>query len=40
MMRWKWPPREIRRGARLLHLNRSLSIIAVVLLFIGHEIVD
>ena len=40
MMRWKWPPREFRRGARLLHLNRSLSIIAVVLLFIGHEIVD
>ena len=40
MMQWKWPPREFRRGARLLHLQRTLTIVAIVLLWVGHQIVD
>ncbi len=37
LMRWKWPPREVKKGARLLHMQRLLSIAVVVLLLIGHE---
>lgn len=40
MMQWKWPPREFRKGARLLHLQRTFALFAVTLLIIGHEIVD
>jgi len=39
-MQWKWPPKEFRKGARLLHLQRLLSIAAIALLLIGHELVD
>jgi len=39
-MQWRWPPKEVRKGARLLHLQRTLSVIAIVLLLIGHGIVD
>ncbi len=40
MMQWRWPPKEVRKGARLLHLQRTMSIVAIVLLLIGHGIVD
>jgi len=40
MMQWRWPPKEVRKGARLLHMQRTLSIIAIVLLIIGHGVVD
>jgi len=40
MMQWRWPPKKIRRGTRLLHMQRTLSVVAVVLLLIGHGIVD
>ena len=40
LMQWKWPPKEFRKGARLLHMQRALSIIAIVLLYVGHGIVD
>jgi hypothetical protein len=40
LMQWKWPPKEFRKGARLLHMQRSLTIIAIALLLIGHGIVD
>ena len=40
LMQWKWPPKEFRKGARLLHMQRAMSIMAVVLLYIGHELVD
>ena len=40
MMQWRWPPKEVRKGARLLHLQRTLSVVAIVLLLIGHGIVD
>lgn len=37
LMRWKWPPREVKKGARLLHMQRLLSIVIVILLLLGHE---
>ena len=40
MMQWKWPTKEFRKGARLLHLQRTLSIIAIILLILGHNILD
>ena len=40
LMQWKWPPKEFRKGARILHMQRALSIIAIVLLYVGHGIVD
>jgi hypothetical protein len=40
LLHWKWPPREFRKGARLLHMQRAMSIGVVVLLLIGHAIVD
>lgn len=39
IMQWKWPPKEFRKGARLLHMQRAMSIVAIILLVIGHELV-
>ena len=39
LMRWKWPPREVKKGARLLHMQRLLSAAVVILLIVGHEMV-
>ena len=39
LMRWKWPPREVKKGARLLHMQRLLSASVVILLIVGHEMV-
>ncbi len=39
LMRWKWPPREVKKGARLLHMQRLMSAIVVILLLVGHEMV-
>jgi len=39
LMRWKWPPREVKKGARLLHMQRLLSAVVVILLLVGHEMV-
>ena len=38
-MRWKWPPREVKKGARLLHMQRLMSLVVVVLLVAGHCVV-
>lgn len=40
MMQWRWPPKEMRKGARMLHFQRTLSIVAIILLYVGHVIVD
>jgi hypothetical protein len=40
LMQWRWPPKKMRKGARLLHLQRTITIIAIVLLLVGHGIVD
>jgi hypothetical protein len=40
LMQWKWPPKEFRKGARILHMQRVMSIVAIVLLYVGHGIVD
>ena len=39
LMRWKWSPREVKKGARLLHMQRLLSAGVVILLLVGHEMV-
>jgi len=39
-MQWKWPPKEVRKGARLLHMQRAMSVAALVLLVVGHGLVD
>ena len=39
MMRWKWPPREVKKGARLLHMQRLMSLVVVVLLVAGHGVI-
>ena len=40
LMQWKWPPKEFRKGARILHMQRVMSIVAIVLLYVGHGLVD
>ena len=40
MMQWKWPPKEVRKGARLLHMQRAMSVAVLVLLVVGHGLVD
>ena len=37
LMQWKWPPKKVRKGARLLHSQRALLVITVALLVFGHE---
>ncbi len=37
LLLWKWPPREVKKGARLLHAQRAILVITVVLIFISHE---
>jgi len=39
LMRWKWPPKKVKKGARLLHMQRLLSAAVVILLLVGHETV-
>ena len=39
LMRWKWPPKKVKKGARLLHMQRLLSAGVVILLLVGHEMV-
>ena len=39
LMRWKWPPKKVKKGARLLHMQRLLSAAVVILLLVGHEMV-
>ena len=39
LMRWKWPPKKVKKGARLLHMQRLLSAAVVTLLLVGHEMV-
>jgi len=40
MMQWKFPPKEVRKGMRLLHMQRGMSVLAVAFLLIGHNLVD
>jgi len=40
MMQWKFPPKEVRKGMRLLHMQRAMSVLAVAFLLIGHNLVD
>ena len=40
LLKWKWPPKEFRKGARILHMQRALTVLAIVLLVVGHELVD
>ena len=40
LMMWKTPPQQIRKASRLLHMQRAMSVLAVVLLVIGHALVD
>ena len=37
LMRVKWPPKQVRKGARLLHMQRLIAIVAVIVLFIAHD---
>lgn len=37
LMQWKWPPRKVKKGARLLHSQRFLLVITIALLVVGHE---
>ena len=37
LMMWKWPPREVKKGARALHTQRALLGLTVLFLVVGHE---
>ena len=37
LMQWKWPPKKVRKGARLLHSQRIILVLTIILLVIGHE---
>jgi hypothetical protein len=37
LMRVKWPPKQIRKGARLLHMQRLIAIVSVIILIIAHD---
>jgi len=38
LMLWKWPPRKVRKGARMLHAQRALLVITIVALVASHEL--
>ena len=40
LMQSKWPPKEFRKGTRLLHMQRLFSGLAIALLLIGHALLD
>ncbi|HIG19397.1 MAG: hypothetical protein CXT67_03690 [Methanobacteriota archaeon] len=40
LLLWKWPPRKVKKGARLLHAQRAVLVITIVLLFVSHEFFD
>ena len=40
LLLWKWPPRKVKKGARLLHAQRAVLVITMVLLFVSHEFFD
>ncbi|MDG1556833.1 MAG: hypothetical protein P8Q98_03430 [Candidatus Poseidoniaceae archaeon] len=40
LMQWKWPPKSFRRGGRLLHMQRTFTVVAIIMLLIGHQILD
>ena len=40
LMMWKTPPKQIRKASRMLHMQRAMSVVAVLLLLIGHALVD
>lgn len=37
LMLWKWPPRQVRKGARLLHAQRVILVVTIVLLLVAHD---
>ncbi|HIF05155.1 MAG TPA: hypothetical protein EYQ80_07195 [Candidatus Poseidoniales archaeon] len=40
LMLWKWPPRKVRKGARMLHAQRTLAVVTIVLLVVAHSVAD
>ena len=36
LMLWKWPPKKVRKGSRMLHTQRVVLILTIVLLFVAH----
>lgn len=40
LMTWKWPPRSVKKGARIVHVQRVLLVATIALLLIGHQLVD
>lgn len=40
LLLWKWPPREVKKGARMLHAQRALLVVTVILLIVSHEVFD
>ncbi len=37
LMRVKWPPRQVKKGARLLHMQRLIATISIVFLWLAHD---
>ncbi|HHZ74063.1 MAG TPA: hypothetical protein EYN58_02575 [Candidatus Poseidoniales archaeon] len=37
LLLWKWPPKKVRKGARLIHAQRALLVITVAFIFISHR---
>jgi len=37
LMLWKWPPKTVRKGARLLHAQRFILVLTIVLLWVAHD---
>lgn len=40
LLLWKWPPRKVKKGARLLHAQRAVMVITIILLYVSHEFFD
>ena len=38
LMMWKWPPRKVKKGARVLHTQRAVLVVTILLLVAGHEL--
>ena len=37
LMLWKWPPKTVRKGARLLHAQRVTLVVTIILLYVAHD---
>ena len=37
LLLWKWPPKKVRKGARMLHAQRAILVLTIIFLVVSHD---